>query len=84
LRRFFWQQYAANEFPFMAKAAVRLLSMHVTTCASERNWSIWGKVYTKDRSRLGLSLGEQIVYIRGNLAGGCSNSEDVVLAELFK
>ena len=83
-RRFFWEEYACKVYPLMAKAAVRLLSMHVTTCASERNWSIWGKVFSKDRNRLGLTLGEQIVFIRGNLKGGCSDSDEVVLADLFK
>lgn len=62
--------------------------VHVTTCASKRNWSIWGKVYTKDRNRLGLSLGEnfskpEVVYIRGNLSTNTGSDEDVV-AELFQ
>jgi hypothetical protein len=83
-RHFFWEEYACKVYPLMAKAAVRLLSMHVTTCASERNWSIWGKEFSKDRNRLGLTLGEQIVFIRGNPKGGCSDSDEVVLADLFK
>jgi hypothetical protein len=82
--RFFWEVYACKVYPLMAKAAVRLLSMHVSTCASECNWSIWGKEFSKDRNRLGSTLGEQIVFICGNLKGGCSDSDDVVLADLFK
>jgi hypothetical protein len=30
---------------------VRLLSMHATSCASERNWSLWGSLYTQARNR---------------------------------
>jgi hypothetical protein len=26
------------------------LSLHATTCAAERNWSLWGNVYSKARS----------------------------------
>lgn len=83
LRRTFWENHASKEFPLLAKAATRLLSMHVTTCSSERNWSIWGKVYTKDRNRLGLSLGEKIVFIRGNLQQPSFKGDEVLVAELF-
>ena len=36
----------------------RVLSLHATSCAPERNWSLWGQVYTyrNSRSRLGLCL----------------------------
>jgi hypothetical protein len=84
-RREFWKQYATREFPLLAKAAERLLNMHVTTCASERNWSVWGKVYSKDRNRLSISLGEQIVFLRGALGTpGSAEKEEMLLAELFK
>jgi hypothetical protein len=39
-RRHWWATYMAqNGFPLMAKAARRLLAMHTTACAAERNWS---------------------------------------------
>jgi hypothetical protein len=41
--------------------------MPVTTCAAERNWSVWGQVYTKLLDRLAIERGEMIVFIRQNL-----------------
>eukprot|EP00955_Chlamydomonas_euryale_P034824 349907-Chlamydomonas_euryale.AAC.1 len=40
--------------------------MHASSAASERNWSVWGQIYTKYRTRLELSRGEKMAYIRGN------------------
>jgi hypothetical protein len=66
-RRNWWKRAGAGCFPLTAKVAVRLLGMHVTTCASERDWSYWGNVYVKARSRLAISKGEKIVFIKGNV-----------------
>jgi hypothetical protein len=66
-RRNFWATYMAKAYPLLTWAALKLLSMHVTTCSAERNWSQWGLVYTKVRNRLQLSRGEKIVFIRANL-----------------
>ncbi len=38
----------------MAKAARRLLAVHVTTAAAERNWSVWGRTYTNIRNALSI------------------------------
>jgi hAT family C-terminal dimerisation region len=62
----FWAQHASARYPKLAPLAVRLLGMHATSCASERNWSIWGNIYTKARSSLALSRAEKLVYVRGN------------------
>ena len=71
-RRGWWASYGAREYPFLADAALRLLSVHPTACAAERNWSVWGQVYTKLRSRLSLKLAQDIVFIRGNRAANVS------------
>lgn len=51
-----------------AEVAVRLLSFHVTACASERNWSLWRNVYPKCKSRLGLDSehGGKLVFMWEN------------------
>jgi hypothetical protein len=67
--------YAAETYPLLAKLAVKLLGMHVTKCAPERNWSQWGLVYTKSRNRLEVAKGEKIVYIRGNKQVGSSPND---------
>jgi hypothetical protein len=49
----FWaSSTAVAAYPKLAAAAQYLLTMHATSCASERNWSVWGRVYTKLRASL--------------------------------
>jgi hypothetical protein len=45
---------------------MKLLSMHATACASERNWSKWGRLYDKFLSALSLLKGEIMVFIAEN------------------
>ena len=60
--RNFWASKALGMFPLMAKAAVRLLAVHVM-----RNWSAWGCVYTKARNRQGIDVATKLVAIKVNL-----------------
>jgi hypothetical protein len=84
-RRAWWASYMAQHgYPMLAKAARRLLAMHTTACSAERNWSVWGQVYTKGRNRLGLTLGEMIVSIRSNSKDAAGPDEEVVLRELYE
>eukprot|EP00955_Chlamydomonas_euryale_P008796 93834-Chlamydomonas_euryale.AAC.1 len=32
-----------SEWPLLNRCALRLLSMHVSSASTERNWSLWGK-----------------------------------------
>ncbi|KAG1661754.1 hypothetical protein FOA52_004813 [Chlamydomonas sp. UWO 241] len=74
-RRGLWTKNLANNgFPLLALCADRLLSVHATSAASERNWSVWGHIFTKYRTRLGLIKGEMLVFIRGN-------SETVIITD---
>jgi len=66
-RRNWWKMPGKHVYPLMAKAAVRILSMHVTSCACERDWSHWGAVFTKARNRLGIAKAEKIIFVKGNL-----------------
>jgi hypothetical protein len=66
-RRNWWRVYGKGPFPLMSKVACRLLGMHVTTCASERDWSLWGNVFVKARSRLALAKAEKLIFVKGNL-----------------
>ena len=65
-RRKFWIKKLAGTYPALAFVANRLLRMHASTCASERNWSLWGNLFTKARNRLGLERAEKLIYIRQN------------------
>ncbi len=61
-----WANSGSRAVLLVSQAAIRLLSMHTTSCASERNWSIWGSLYNKSRNRLALQRAEKLVFIRGN------------------
>jgi hypothetical protein len=65
-RRGLLTNLANNGFLLLALCADRLLSMHATSAESERNWSVWGQIFTKYRTRLGLLKGQMIVFVRGN------------------
>ena len=47
----------------MASVARRVLSLHATSCAPERNWSLLGQLYRKNRSRLAIARAEKLVFI---------------------
>ncbi|EFJ41284.1 hypothetical protein VOLCADRAFT_98721 [Volvox carteri f. nagariensis] len=54
------------EYPALANVADRVLRMHTTTCAAERNWSLWGNIFSKARNRLAQERAEKLIYIRQN------------------
>jgi hypothetical protein len=47
-----WKWFGTKEFASLTKVAQRLLVCHATSCATERNWSLWGRVYTASRNGL--------------------------------
>ncbi len=53
----------AREYKALAVAAMRVLSLHATSCAPERNWSVLGQLYRKNRSRLGISRADKMVFV---------------------
>ncbi len=55
-----------EHYPALAVVAARLLGMHVTTCAAERNWSAWGLLFAKARNRLSKMRAFMLLYLRGN------------------
>jgi len=65
-RRQFWLMHMYTQFPHLAAAAGRLLSAHVTSCATERNWSLFGNIFTKTKNRLALERAKKLAYIRTN------------------
>ncbi|KAJ9522027.1 hypothetical protein QJQ45_005081 [Haematococcus lacustris] len=72
-----WQVYAQSKFPILAKAAMRLLSVHVSTCAAERNWSAWGGTFADaHRNTLSIEKAEELVFIQANDELTNSNQRD--------
>ena len=78
-RRRFWLRFKVK-YPLITAAANKLLSVHVTTAAAERNWSAWGRTYTNIRNRLGLVTADMMIYIKANYAAkGLTKDELVAL-----
>jgi hypothetical protein len=83
LRRGWWDVHSA-QFPHIAAAALKLLSFHVTSCATERNWSVWGRLCTKTTNRRLLERAAKLVTIMTSRAGSAAaaDAEEVLLALL--
>eukprot|EP00983_Pelagomonas_calceolata_P107514 1159352-Pelagomonas_calceolata.AAC.4 len=67
----FWHMGAKKDFPVLAVHALYRL----TVCASERNWSAWGQLYTKRPSRLDLERARKLIYV-------CCNSKQFIEDDL--
>jgi len=76
-----WLIHLHPFFPLMAAAAGRLISVHVTSCSSERNWSLFGNIFSKTKNRLALDKTKKLSYIRSNSdSGGTGVDEEVALS----
>lgn len=60
-RKGFWRRNGARRFPSLAKVALRLLAAHSTSASTERNWTLWGRVYTSARTALGLDRAKKLI-----------------------
>ncbi|DBA92818.1 TPA: hypothetical protein ACH3X1_003003 [Trebouxia sp. C0004] len=65
VRRAIWscKSSMGKVYPTLSPVARRLLSLHATSAAPERNWSHWGRLYRKDRSSLALTRVEKLVAV---------------------
>ncbi|KAJ9534348.1 hypothetical protein QJQ45_016045, partial [Haematococcus lacustris] len=59
--------------------ASRLLGVHATSAASERNWSAWGRLFTSARTRLTLERAKMLIYIKANAGLGARRSNEAQL-----
>jgi hypothetical protein len=57
-----WRRGDAD-YPTLNDVACRLLLAHATSAASERNWSMWGNVFTSARTKLGLERAKALIAI---------------------
>jgi hypothetical protein len=57
-----WSKFG-EDIPELRNVAVRLLSAHATSAASERNWSLWGRTYCAARSSLGMQRAKALIAI---------------------
>ena len=61
-----WENLLYKVYNELAVVASTTLAMPVTSCAAERNWTIWGQVYVKTRSNLGLQRAQDLIYVKAN------------------
>ena len=73
-RRTFWVK-ASKWWPLHAAAARKLMSVHATTAAAERNWSVWGHHYTKIRNQLSLETAKMMISVKANADLGSTGAE---------
>lgn len=86
-RRGLWEQGLKSVYPKLAVVAAKLLSMHVTSCAAERNLSKFGRSFDKLRGRLLSKTAEKMVFVAQNRNGAGSvqcamNEEDIIVADI--
>jgi hAT family C-terminal dimerisation region len=66
----------------------KLLSVHVTSCASDRNLSKFGRLYDKLRGSLKVEKANKMVFVAHNRGGGadaCScTDEEMLVAEIIE
>ena len=65
VRRAVWSPKGrlGKDYPVLSNPMRRLLSLHATSAAPERNWSQWGNMYRKNRSSLSLTRAEKLVAV---------------------
>ena len=56
-----WDNFGSKVYCELAVVASTVLSVPVTLCDAERNWTIWGQVYVKTRSNLGLQRAQDVI-----------------------
>ena len=59
-----WDNILFNVYCELAVVASTVLAIPVTSCAAERNLTIWGQVYVKTRSNLGLQRAQDVIYVK--------------------
>ena len=68
LRLVFWERWSQGEelLEPLADVAQRLLRAHLTSAATERNWSLWGRVYNSARSDLAQQRAKKMMLIQSD------------------
>jgi hypothetical protein len=61
MRKGVWKRYEQDVFPKLSTVALRLMSIHATSCAAKRNWFVWGRLYTSARNVLGAERAKKMI-----------------------
>jgi hypothetical protein len=74
-----WRR-SESDYPSLHDVACRLSLAHATSAASERNWSVWGDVFTSARTKLGLERSKALIAICANDRANKNVSADFEVA----
>ena len=66
MRQNVWVKFG-KDLPELRDVVLRLMSCHATSCATERNWSFWGRVFTAPRNGIGAERAKKLITV-------CTNS----------
>ncbi len=66
VHRNFYSVKSDFELPYTTIASGKLIGFHATTGAVERNWNLWGRIYTSARNSLDPQRAEKLVFIKAN------------------
>jgi hypothetical protein len=56
-----WRKKGATVWPERTKVALKLLVLHPTSASTERNWSLWGRVYVASRNALDIECARKMI-----------------------
>ena len=86
VRQSLWGTSLQDEFPNLSVGAMKLLSMHVTSCAAERNLSQSCRLYDKLRGQLAITTGEKVVFVSQSRKprAVARTDEEVLVSELVE
>eukprot|EP00966_Prymnesium_polylepis_P266806 6163540-Prymnesium_polylepis.1 len=56
-----WDTYGGN-MPILQKVATTVLAQVVSASGAERNWSVYGRIKSKERSRMDHKKSDKLVY----------------------
>lgn len=62
-----WQQHAGDAFPQLQPLAITVLAQCTSASASERNWSNYAYIHSRQRNRLTFERARDLVYLFANL-----------------
>jgi hypothetical protein len=79
MRKGVWKRWIAQQMPELAAVAVRVMSVHPTSCSTERNWGLWGRMYTACRYRLGMERAKKMITFCFNNRAMTADSSDFAL-----
>ena len=79
----YWATIGKAKFPLLAPLAARLFYIPPSNCLSKRNWSLFGNIITKQRSRLAPDKAEKLVFIQTNSYLLDEESQAYYLNELY-